>query len=377
MFSLPASAARSAWLSTMAAQPGHPLCRKRARLRQAELSLAARQQAASARDRVSTWTKPQPQPSPDGPAVELLGLVLTHMVAASSMWEYPVVVRELCGFSLVSKNMYLAVQQHAWPKLLDMPGPKKPYFLISAEQRVDQQVFDKCKLPAPLSLDDLVSASATTTVAVLKELCKALRLDDAGKYQILLPMHSAPCKIASTHAGCISMQHHMQHHKSGLLPHAARGLSTIRSMHSSDLSAAALHAAPSLATACAGAKPQLMVRLLEHFGLSHPCSAPLQVVAQHQAHAAVILNTVQELGWHHTHPHCHGWHPLCQHLVDRLHTRLGSHKEAVLGALWSGEFQAPMSGPARAYANRLVCEAMPQLQTMYGGLHELHLQIQG
>ena len=146
-----------------------------------------KQQASAAKQLVSTWRRPCVQPQQAGLPLEVLGLILTHMVAASSMWEYPQVVQQLCTYSLVSKNMYLAVQQHAWPKLLDMPGPKKPRSLASAELLLSQ-AHEGQALPASISLNAVVSAPASLTVASLKAVCEALRLDDAGKHSSLPPL---------------------------------------------------------------------------------------------------------------------------------------------------------------------------------------------
>lgn len=42
----------------------------------------------------------------------------------------------------------------------------------------------------------------------------------------------------------------------------------------------------------AGTKAELMTRILQRFNLSHPCSAPLQLVAHTNAHALRLLRTV-------------------------------------------------------------------------------------
>ena len=114
----------------------------------------------------------------------MLGLILSQMVAASSMWEYPEVVVQILEISLVSKNMHLAVQQYAWPKLLDMLGPSKPEYLTRAEQPLSE-LSEELDLPEPLSLDSVVSAPASLTAATLKAICKALSLNDTGGLLLL------------------------------------------------------------------------------------------------------------------------------------------------------------------------------------------------
>ena len=118
-----------------------------------------------------------------------------------------------------------------------------------------------------------------------------------------------------------------------------------------------------------------MVRLLAHFGLAYPCSAPLQVVAQHLCHAAVILDHVRDLGYHV--PHSYSRHPLCQHLRDRMHARIRGRSAAAHLSSCTDEQACLQSGPARAYANQLACEFASQLQAMYGSLESFHQQLWG
>ena len=107
----------------------------------------------------------------------------------------------------------------------------------------------------------------------------------------------------------------------------------------------------------AGVKAQLMVRLLKHFGLTHPCSAPLQIVAQHQCHASGILRCVNKLAYTTGHSVCNS---VYTDMVTRL-AGLNSHVQL-------GDTSSPLPLETRHFANSLVSRALPQLQALYGPL---------
>ena len=121
-----------------------------------------------------------------------------------------------------------------------------------------------------------------------------------------------------------------------------------------------------------------MVRVLERFGLSHPCNTPMLVVAYTSMHAAVVLAGINMVIWrgNKTFPY-HGYDAritdrqlsLCQKLYALASKDLQGHD-----GRWCIHVEEHMPAETRSIARGLVRAAAPQLpQTFDSFNHFLQL----
>ena len=125
-----------------------------------------------------------------------------------------------------------------------------------------------------------------------------------------------------------------------------------------------------------------MVRLLARFGLSHPCSTPMQVVAHTDMHTFVVLAGLCSIT-----ARCPGMRKepeitaeqdaVCQKLYDQLVAALGPQsylgsKHSIWGVSKDLRVPAELHGTANAHAQA----AVPELRAAFGSFKHF-LQLAG
>ena len=109
-----------------------------------------------------------------------------------------------------------------------------------------------------------------------------------------------------------------------------------------------------------------MVRVLKHFGLSRPCSAPLQLVAHRQAHTQMVLRGIfraHMLDGEDPRIFVAQGHELYQQLLLGVPSALDLALKYPLSFHFSAELQGVAEGKASA--------AIPRLRAEFGDLQLL------
>ena len=305
--------------------------------------------ASKARALVKTWKKPRLSPGQTCLPMELWGLVLGQLLSEDSLWDLPATVQELCSISMTSKGLYTAVQQQGWPKLCQLlstlcppAATQQPEYLSSSSQAA--------QLPA--DGDILVMNPASLSLSDLRAACKYYDISATGTppFQVI-PACYCWLSICSL-VPAITRMHKLAKLKV-VLP--------------------------------AGIKAQVMVRILERFGLDCPCAAPMLVVAYSNIHAAVVLGAVHSinakttLSYEQPDQRITASHAsLCQQLCAQLDQPLPNSESSAwqLCRKYVRFEDSCMPAGVRSVANAAAAAAIAQLQGAFGSL-KYFLQLAG